>query len=264
MWEACYFLDVSSLEFLLEERSEGGKHTEGRKPSEEQVTLQELEALLDGERLSKYQGTKNRRVAGTCLGAGLLLRLAATEFNYNRCLLQDKQDCSERALWNSRMLTPRDIMERLRRLPAECQIELRYRYGKDGKPYWDGIPLFFSLSHSGDLVALAVSEQEIGLDVQEMTGADWKKLAKRFFADEEQEELWRLCEPSEESGQREFFRLWSRKESYGKLTGEGVLPYLQKRVTELENVAFFEKKLELRDKEYFFALCKGRGNGREK
>ena len=53
MWEACYFLDISSLEILLEERSDGGKHTEGRERSGEQVTLQELKALLDEERLSK-------------------------------------------------------------------------------------------------------------------------------------------------------------------------------------------------------------------
>ena len=275
MWEACYFLDVSSLEILLEEQSEGGKHTEGRERSGGQVTLQKLEALLDEERLSKYQGIQNKKVAGACLGAGLLLRLAATEFEHDRReLLQKNCDLSgtlSRNFWedgDSRekpsILTPLDVLECMRRLPVECQLELRYHYGKAGKPYWDGIPLFFSLSHSGDLVGLAVSEQEIGLDVQKVTGADWKKLAERFFAEEEQKELEKLCETSEELGRKEFFRLWCQKESYGKLTGEGVLPYLRKKTTEFENIVFFEKELELNGKEYCFALCKGRVNGREK
>jgi hypothetical protein len=294
MWEACYFLDVSSLEILLEERFEGGKHTEGRERSGGQVTLQKLEALLDEERLSKYQGIQNKKVTGACLGAGLLLRLAATEFEYfRRACLQENRDLSggllrdfweEHSKWEKqwqskskcvgealrsisekpRILTPKDIFERMRQLPSECQLELRYHYGKAGKPYWDGIPLFFSLSHSGDLVGLAVSEQELGLDVQRVTGTDWKKLAERFYSVEEQEELWGLCEQSEELGRKGFFRLWCQKESYGKLTGEGVLPYLCKRTTEFKNIVFFEKELELSGNEYCFALCKGRVNGREK
>ena len=209
------------------------------------------------------------------MGAGLLLRLAATEFeHFCRACLQKNCDVSSTLAWrfqeegDSRVkpsiLAPLDVLERMRQLPSECQLELRYHYGKAGKPYWDGIPLFFSLSHSGDLVGLAVSEQELGLDVQRVTGTDWKKLAGRFFAEEEQKELEKLCETSEELGRKEFFRLWCQKESYGKLTGEGVLPYLQERVTEFENAVFFEKELELNGKEYCFALCKGRVNGREK
>ena len=275
MWEACYFLDVSSLEILLEERFEGGKHTEGRERSGEQVTLQELEALLDEERLSKYHGIQNKKVAGTCLGAGLLLRLATTEFEYfRRESLQKKYDTSETLAWNSwgegdscrkpRILAPNDIFERMQQLPTECQLELRYHYGQEGKPYWEKIPLFFSLSHSGNLVALAVSERELGMDVQKVTDADWKKLAERFYSVEEQAELRRLCEHSEKLAKKEFFRLWCQKESFGKMTGEGVLPYLQKRVTEFENALFFEKELELNGNEYCFALCKGRVDGREK
>ncbi|MBR3508177.1 MAG: 4'-phosphopantetheinyl transferase superfamily protein [Lachnospiraceae bacterium] len=290
MWEACYFLDVSSLEFLPEERAEGGKHTEGRESSEEQVTLQKLKALLDEERLSKYQEIQNKKVAGASLGAGLLLRLAATELKSNcqvfsekngapirdvGCCLREEKGRRKReskgmedALGplgeNLRILSPEDVLVRMRHLPVEHQQALHYRYGKNGKPYWVELPYYFSLSHSGDLVALAVSGQEIGLDVQKVTGTDWKKLAGRFFAQEEQRELEKLCEISEELGRKEFFRLWCQKESYGKMTGEGLLPYLQKKVTAFENAVFLEKELELGGNGYFFALCKGRVNGREK
>lgn len=258
MWEACYFLDVSSLESLPEEKSEGRKHTEGRESSEEQVTLQELKALLDEERLSKYQEIQNRKVAAASLGAGLLLRLAATEFECGH------RDCLQKNRDSSGILTPRDVLARMRQLPVERRQSLHYRYGKNGKPYWVELPYYFSLSHSGDLVALAVSEQEIGLDVQKVTGTDWRKLAGRFFAQEEQRELEKLCEISEELGRKEFFRLWCQKESYGKMTGEGLLPYLQKKVTAFDNAVLLEKELELGGNGYFFALCKGRVNGREK
>ncbi|MBR4608601.1 MAG: 4'-phosphopantetheinyl transferase superfamily protein, partial [Lachnospiraceae bacterium] len=275
---------------LPEERAEGGKHTEGRESSEERVTLQELKALLDEKRLSKYQGIQNKKVAGACLGAGLLLRLAATELKSNCQVFSEKNGAPIRDVGcclreekgrrkrepkgmgddlgplgeNMRILSPEDVLVRMRHLPVERRQALHYRYGKNGKPYWVELPYYFSLSHSGDLVALAVSEQEIGLDVQKVTGTDWKKLAGRFFAQEEQRELEKLCEISEELGRKEFFRLWCQKESYGKMTGEGLLPYLQKKVTAFENAVLLEKELELGGNGYFFALCKGRVNGREK
>ena len=58
----------------------------------------------------------------------------------------------------------------------------------DGKPYVEG--LHFSLSHSGTYAALAVSEEEIGVDIEEIRlypkkvmemvsrGTNWKKQRK--------------------------------------------------------------------------------------
>ena len=57
MWKACYLLDMG----------------------QEQAMMQEMEALLDRERLLKYQGMKEGRAKALCLGAGVLLRLAWAE-----------------------------------------------------------------------------------------------------------------------------------------------------------------------------------------
>ena len=90
------------------------------------------------------------------------------------------------------------------------------RYGDKGKPFVEGI--CFSLSHSGDMVICAVGDKPVGCDI-ERTAQARKKVAERFFAPEEIEYLRRF---SGDTLDREFFRLWTMKESYIKMTGEGL------------------------------------------
>lgn len=81
-------------------------------------------------------------------------------------------------------------------------------------------PYFFSLSHSEDYVMCAISEREVGADIQKMRACDVMKPAERFFSERERERL-RRC--SDEAKQRElFYELWTCKEAYGKLTGKGL------------------------------------------
>ena len=98
-------------------------------------------------------------------------------------------------------------------------------YSDNGKPLAEGI--CFSLSHSGDRVICAIAEQAVGCDI-EKTGKARVKVAKRFFAADELEYLGRF---SADALDREFFRLWTMKESYIKMTGEGLrLPLSSFRV----------------------------------
>lgn len=90
------------------------------------------------------------------------------------------------------------------------------RYGDKGKPFVEGI--CFSLSHSGDMVICAVGDKPVGCDI-ERTAQARKKVAERFFAPEEIEYLHSF---SGDTLDREFFRLWTMKESYIKMTGEGL------------------------------------------
>lgn len=99
-------------------------------------------------------------------------------------------------------------------------IEPTYVYGPQGKPYLADYPeFFFSLSHSGSLVALIASGQEVGMDVQQHVQIK-EGLAKRFFTAGENILLNRQKDNAEY--QKMFFRLWSIKESYMKLTGLGM------------------------------------------
>ena len=92
-----------------------------------------------------------------------------------------------------------------RPLPIVC--------GENGKPYFADGKLQFSISHSGDYVACALFEREIGLDIQIHRECDMK-LAKRYFTSEEYEHL-KLNPDS-------FTEIWTKKESYLKALGTGL------------------------------------------
>lgn len=100
---------------------------------------------------------------------------------------------------------------------------LTYRYGQDGKPYFKDIPLYFSISHSGDYVLLAVSGREIGADIQAHRAGAAERIAERYFSPEEIRALH-----SAQDRDALFFRLWTRKEAYGKLTGRGLAASIEK------------------------------------
>ena len=91
---------------------------------------------------------------------------------------------------------------------------------KNGKPCIKGEEnLFFNLSHSGERVMCAVSSFEIGCDVEKIKPTNLK-IAKRFFFENEYKAIAELT--TEEEQQNMFFRLWTLKESYMKMTGEGM------------------------------------------
>lgn len=85
-----------------------------------------------------------------------------------------------------------------------------------GKPMIDGLE--FSLAHSGNLVICAISDKPVGCDVEKIREAP-KGVAERCFSDSE---LVYLSGFSGEEYDRAFFRLWTMKESYVKMTGEGL------------------------------------------
>ena len=89
-------------------------------------------------------------------------------------------------------------------------------YGEHGKPKVRSI--HFNLSHSHDMVVCAVGEREVGCDI-EKTAAIREKIAERFFCENEVAHLNVLKGKERDE---EFFRLWTMKESYMKMTGEGM------------------------------------------
>lgn len=88
--------------------------------------------------------------------------------------------------------------------------------GEYGKPALRGGEFEFSLSHSGGLAAVAVSDAVLGLDIQEERPCNMA-LVKRFFAPDEIVALERS-----ENKNAYFTELWCRKESYIKARGRGL------------------------------------------
>ena len=102
-------------------------------------------------------------------------------------------------------------------------------YGPAGKPYCPSRPeLSFSLSHSGMMAVLVVSERICGADVEQIRPEreSFRLIAARYFTEEERQEVYGLAD-EEESGfdAAAFARLWTKKEAYVKMTGEGIAAF---------------------------------------
>ena len=111
----------------------------------------------------------------------------------------------------------------------------RIAYGKEGKPYLEGAEFFFfNLSHSGEYAVCAVSEKEIGCDVERLSECRMT-LAKRFFSTSEYERL--LALETEEEKRELFYRLWTLKESFIKAVGKGLYLPLASFSIEFSDVA---------------------------
>lgn len=96
----------------------------------------------------------------------------------------------------------------------------RIAYGENGKPFLVGFPdVHFNLSHSGERVMCVVSPFEVGCDVEIIKG-DRGRLAERFFKPEES--AWIKHFDSLEAQSEAFYRLWTLKECYMKVTGRGM------------------------------------------
>lgn len=204
-----------------------------RESNEDQLEL--LLSRLDNVRREKVLAAKTIRTRAAELGAGLLLQKAVQD------LQEQETDCSV-------LCTVSGLASQLK-----SPLALTYCYGEKGKPYFQEIPLFFSLSHSGDYVLCAVSCREIGADIQKLQPVDVLKLAGRFYAQPEYLAL-KCCE-DEAKRQRLFFELWSRKEAWGKLTGEGVAAVLGRDLRSAEIEQDIEWTAVLPPEGYALAAC---------
>lgn len=89
-------------------------------------------------------------------------------------------------------------------------------YSELDKPYIKGSKnLFFNMSHSGDYVAIALSGQEIGVDVQKPSAYN-ENVVRKISSEEERIKYERMCVT-------DFGYLWAIKESFSKLKGDGIL-----------------------------------------
>ena len=140
--------------------------------------------------------------------------------------------------------------------------DIRLSYGPSGKPFLKDYPeLFFNLSHSGSRVFCAVSDREVGCDVERIRPADLS-VANRFFAPEERQTIANA--PTEEQNAM-FFRIWTLKESFIKNVGQGLSMPLNEFTVHLcdEGVhidqQFLQEELFFRNFDfhdgYYYACC---------
>ena len=93
--------------------------------------------------------------------------------------------------------------------------KLEFIYNESGKPYLKNSNLYFSLSHSNGIVALTISKEEIGLDIELIKDVK-DNLARRIMNDAE----YNLYQSLDKQNKKiYFFEVWTSKEAYVKKLG---------------------------------------------
>jgi len=97
--------------------------------------------------------------------------------------------------------------------------EITFLKSEKGKPYLEGNPVYFNISHSKKWVVAAVcNDFDVGIDVEKIKSVNFE-IAERFFSEKEKKML--LSKTGDEKTEY-FFNLWTLKESYLKLLGKGL------------------------------------------
>ena len=91
----------------------------------------------------------------------------------------------------------------------------QFERGRRGKPALANHSPF-NITHAGDYAVLALSKEAVGVDLERFRPLDWQRIAERFFHPEERAYLAHSPEP-----EKDFFRIWTLKESYLKAEGTG-------------------------------------------
>ncbi len=91
-----------------------------------------------------------------------------------------------------------------------------FSYGLFGKPFWKEFDIHFNLSHCKDAVACALSDHEIGIDVESIVPYN-PSVSKRICSPSEYEHLI-----ESENKDVELIHLWTAKEAVSKWSGKGL------------------------------------------
>lgn len=95
---------------------------------------------------------------------------------------------------------------------------LHFYQNNYGKPFLKFPNINFNASHSGHWIACAISDYEVGIDVEEISYID-ADITKHFFTETENQYLLNL---EGRFFQESFYKLWTLKESYIKFKGKGL------------------------------------------
>lgn len=95
---------------------------------------------------------------------------------------------------------------------AYAKIDGIIKYTDNGKPYIKNAGI--SVTHDENLTAVIITPFEhVGIDIEKVKDTYPERVADRFFTDKER---INIKTPSD------FYKIWCKKESYVKMTGEGI------------------------------------------
>lgn len=149
--------------------------------------------------------------------------------------------------------------------------EILIHRDSSGRPHLDSSLQWrgdFNLSHSGEWIVLALTDQgRVGVDVEKLNPIDFS-VAKKCFTEKECRNLFNRCGEDQLSF---FYQLWTLKEAFVKMIGTGLSFDLQffefdlsdwppKHIVHFKNRQLFDEEryrftLYHPDENYHIALC---------
>ena len=139
-----------------------------------------------------------------------------------------------------------------------CRMEASLRYGvhpaeirvdfhEKGKPFFPDFPDFkFNITHGGNIIAVAFcDEHEVGIDTESIDRKVNPMIAERYFTPAETEFLQKT--PLQQRSHA-FLHLWTIKEAYLKMKGDGLLKPLNSfEIQHVENEIKIYENNQLQD-----------------
>ncbi len=127
---------------------------------------------------------------------------------------------SEKTEYNKEFL-PQNVQDHCKKLESVAAATELLNMGVENLWYDRKKPMadncYVSISHSGDMIAVCKSEVPVGIDIELIDERkDIEKLSNRVFRGKEME-LFKSNHTPEL-----FFELWTKKEAYSKIDGQGV------------------------------------------
>ena len=145
------------------------------------------------------------------------------------CLQSYKMLCELLAEWGRAHHTPYTLHPTLYTLHPTPT----FLYNDYGAPYIEGGP-HFSISHCKRGIAVAVSENPIGIDIEAIRSFK-PELMRKTMNEDEQQRITSSATPDQE-----FIRLWTQKEALLKLQGTGIISDLHHVLTHAQDVSWTE------------------------
>lgn len=117
-----------------------------------------------------------------------------------------------------------------------------------GKPYLEGNDnIHFNISHTQGAVAIAFCDSETGVDIEHERPIN-PKIAGRHFCDDEM-----IVVEKSNNTNAELLKMWTRKEAYIKMSGEGLSSGLNTFNTLDEKIAKKIKTFEIEG--FYISVC---------
>ena len=126
-------------------------------------------------------------------------------------------------------------------------IETPQIYIKNNKPYFENNTLFFSITHTKNIVAVAIWKDNIGIDIEFMKDRDFAKYFERYSI------------TPNGNDKNSFYEFWTKYEAEIKLQEEKEQKLLDQQTKEMKlklptEIEFMEEITHLRMNEIIFEM----------